>query len=129
MIAAGALAVPMALGASGIAGAVENSSGPQNQAGTPEGDSSNVGTDDDILGLGVDGDGCDSEDESLGEGLRELFGVGTDDCPGEDVSGNQAAEDLRQGARDFREQSQGLGEGLRGGEVADENVPDGDSEG
>ena len=66
MIAAGALAVPMALGASGIAVAdvVEDSSGAQNQVMALEGNSSDEG---------------DFEGSEIGEDLRDTFGVGDDE--------------------------------------------------
>ncbi len=66
MIAAGALAVPMALGASGIAVAdvVEDSSGVQNQVMALEGNSSDEG---------------DFGRSEIGEDLRDAFGVGDDE--------------------------------------------------
>ena len=66
MIAAGALAVPMALGASGIAVAdvVEDSSGAQNQVMALEGNSSDEG---------------DFEGSEIGEDLSDTFGVGDDE--------------------------------------------------
>jgi len=66
MIAASALAVPMALGTSGIAMADmgADSSGVQNQVETSEGNSSEEG---------------DSGQGELGQDIRDIFGVGDDE--------------------------------------------------
>ena len=80
MIAAGALAVPMALGASGIAvaNAAEGSSGVQNQVETSEGNSSDEG---------------DSGQGELGREIRDAFGVGDDQDSNENSDENSNGDD------------------------------------
>ena len=77
MIAAGALAVPMALGTSGIAMAdVEaDSSGVQNQVETSQGNSSDDG---------------DSGSGELGREIRDAFGVGDDQDSNENSDGDNS---------------------------------------
>ena len=79
MIAASALAVPMALGASGIAVAdvAEGSSGVQNQVEALEGNSS---------------DEDDFDRGEIGEDLRDAFGVGDDE--GNSNEGNSDEDGL-----------------------------------
>jgi hypothetical protein len=77
MIAASALAVPMALGASGIAMADvgADSSGVQNQVETSEGNSSDEG---------------DSGQGELGREIRDAFGVGDDQDSNENSNGDDS---------------------------------------
>jgi len=85
MIAASALAVPMALGASGIAVAdvAEGSSGVQNQVEALEGNSS---------------DEDDFDRGEIGEDLRDAFGVGDDE--GNSNEGNSEEDGLLNGLGD-----------------------------
>ena len=104
VIAAAALAVPMALGASGVAVA-QDSSGTQSRVDAAGGNSSNGsdgsntnGSDGSTAGQngGGSGDECDSEDDGfggLGEGLRNLLGVGDDECDSEDILDVGGSED------------------------------------
>jgi hypothetical protein len=77
MIAAGALAVPMALGTSGIAMAdvAADSSGVQNQVETSQGNSSDDG---------------DSGSGELGREIRDAFGVGDDEDSNENSDGDNS---------------------------------------
>ena len=80
VIAAGALAVPMALGASGIAVAdvAEGSSGVQNQVEALEGNSS---------------DEDDFDRGEIGEDLRDAFGVGDDEGNSDEGNSDEGNSD------------------------------------
>jgi len=93
MIAASALAVPMALGTSGIAMADmgADSSGVQNQVETSEGNSSEEG---------------DSGQGELGQDIRDIFGVGDDEGSDE---GNSGGDGILNGGGDDEDDSEGDG--------------------
>ena len=97
MIAASALAVPMALGASGIAMADvgADSSGVQNQVETSEGNSSDEG---------------DSGQGELGREIRDAFGVGDDQDSNENSDENSNGDDSGSGI---------LGDGDHSGDEGD----------
>jgi hypothetical protein len=109
LIAAGALAVPMALGASGIAGAEVGSLGAQDLGQElPEGDeSSNDG------GSGDQGAELREEGQNRGEELRE--------------EGQNLGEELREAAADIRGGNDSSNEGDSGDE-GDSNEGDSDEE-
>jgi len=75
VIAAGALAVPMALGASGIAVAAEGGSEAQNQVETSEGN----GSGSDFLDLGREDSDNSGDDNFLEDLLRSIFGEDDDE--------------------------------------------------
>jgi len=90
VIAAGALAVPMALGASGIAVAAEGGSEAQNQVGTSEGN----GSGSDFLDLGREDSDNSGDDNFLEDLLRSIFGGNDEGNSGNDsiIGGNDEGD-------------------------------------